>query len=153
MLTVFATARSLRLRLLASMLTIGTGVSLAGCSGDTPGPDRPRGNVTIKVTYGGAPVTEGQVDLESPGSGEGGGGTLNNEGVATIPNVAEGSYTVTVVPPPPDPRPPEPGETPPPVKEYPNIPQKFRMLNTSPLRVEVKKGQTQEFTFDLQKEE
>jgi len=120
---------------------------LIGCS-HTPGADKPRSDISLTINYGGAPVTEGMVNLENPQTGEGGGGALTAEGTVTIPNVALGSYSVTIVPPDPDPVPPEPGKPAPPQKTFANIPKKFRASKSSPLKVEVKEGAS-EFTFDL----
>jgi hypothetical protein len=118
-----------------------------GC-GHTPGTEKPRGEITIKITNGGAPVPEGQVDLANEETGEGGGGPLDATGTATIEMVALGSYTVTVNPPPQEPVAPGMDQASAQPKEYANIPAKVRKIQTSPLTVEVKSG-TNEFTFDL----
>ena len=123
-------------------------IGVLGCGSPSNGPDKPRGGVVITVTYDGQPVTEGRVDLSHPSSGEGGGGELDSDGVVRIDGVAHGQYTVTVIPPPADPKPPESGQAPPPVKEYPNIPAQFRLSSSSPLKAEVKEG-TSEFKFEL----
>ena len=120
---------------------------MVGC-GPTPHEGKTTGRVTVTITHGGQPVTTGQVDLSNEQTGEGGGGQLNEEGVATLDRVPLGSYTVTVVPPPPDPTPVAPGQTPPKPQEYPNIPEKFRRNATSPLQAEVKEGEN-EYQFDL----
>ena len=120
---------------------------LVGC-GQEPGSGKPRGTITISITYGDEPVTEGTVSLEDPVTAEGGGGELNDKGTATIQGVVLGDYTVTVVPPDPDPIPPEPGQPAPKMKNFLNIPQKFRIAKTSPLKAEVKEG-TNEFQFEL----
>ncbi len=120
-------------------------LELSGCS-HTPGADKPRGTVIIKVTNGTDPVTEGQVDLVNEETGEGGGGTLNSDGTASLEMVALGSYTVTVNPPPQEPV--VPGQAPPAVKTYENIPSQVRKINTSPLKLKVEPG-SNEYAFDL----
>tara|TARA_R110001592_G_scaffold316202_2_gene592498 strand:+ start:3230 stop:3685 length:456 start_codon:yes stop_codon:yes gene_type:complete len=120
-------------------------LELSGCS-RTPGAEKPRGSVTIQITNGTEPVTEGQVDLVNEQTGEGGGGALNSEGTASLEQVALGSYTVTVNPPPQEPV--IPGQAPPEVKSYENIPSKVRQIKTSPFKLEVKSG-ANEFAFDL----
>ncbi len=121
---------------------------LVGCggSGET---ETPRAEVTVSVTFDGQPVTEGHVDLQNPESGTGGGAELNAEGQATISGIPLGSYTVTVIPPMPDPAPPEPGQAAPPVKEFPNIPEPYRRTDSSPLKAEID-GSTSELKFELE---
>ena len=120
---------------------------LIGCS-HTPGSDNPRRDISITVTLGGTPVTAGLVNLENPQTGEGGGGSLTEEGVVSIPNVALGKYSVTILPPEMDPVPPEPGQAAAPRKDSPAIPAKFRDSQSSPLELEVKEDSS-EFSFDL----
>ena len=74
---------------------------LSGCGQSTPRGKLPSGSLTI--TYGGQPVTIGHVDLNNSQTGEGGGGDLNGQGIATLPRIVVGSYIVTVVPPYPNP--------------------------------------------------
>ena len=120
---------------------------LAGCGGDT-GPQKPQGDATVTITYGGAPVTAGRVDLVNDQTGEGGGAELDENGQATLSGVTQGSYTVTVVPPPPENPAPIPGQPAPVEKQYANIPKKFRQAATSPLRADVK-DEAAEYSFDL----
>lgn len=123
-------------------------VTLNTACSRTPGSDKPRGEISITITNGGDPVPEGQVDLVNEETGEGGGGPLDESGTATIEMVAVGKYTVTVNPPPEEPIAPgmdQPAAQP---KEYPNIPNKVRKIQTSPLTVDVQSG-TNEFSFDL----
>jgi len=118
---------------------------LIGCGGGT-GKDNAR--VKVTVTFGGEPIKEGRVDLSNAKAGQGGGGELNASGQVTIDNIPHGEYVVTVVPPLAIPKPPEPGQPRPTVQDYPNIPKKFRVATSSPLRAIVKQGAT-EFTFEL----
>ena len=126
-------------------------VVVVGC-GHTPGSGKPRSDVTITIAYAEKPVSEGVVELLHQQTGEGGGGELTVDGVATIPRVALGSYTVLVKP---------PYQTAPPIppaqgqparqdemKERPDIPEKFRQATTSPLKLEVTDRENN-FGFDL----
>lgn len=120
---------------------------LVGCGGgDTSG--KKKASVTITVTSGGQPVTEGLVTLDGGKTGEAAGADLNSTGVATLPEVTLGNYTVTVTPPLPKVAAPAPGQKLPPPKDYANIPAKVRRADTSTLKAEVKAGKN-EFKFDL----
>lgn len=112
-----------------------------GCS---KGPES--GSVTITVTSGGAPVTEGSVQMIIAKEGKAAGGELDSAGKASLSEVEVGSYVVYVTPP--SEAPPVAGQAPPVPKNYDNIPAKYRSESTSPLKAEVKKGGN-EFTFDL----
>ncbi len=145
MISQLSTSFGQRITLFAGLLvcvTFNVGCSSAQDDGKV------RNTVTVSITYGGEAVAQGRVDLENPKKGEAGGGELNDSGIATIENIVLGSYTVTVMPPMPDPKPPEPGQPPPVVKKYPNIPEKYRRAGTSPLKVEVT-ADSAEFKFDL----
>jgi hypothetical protein len=126
-------------------------VVVVGC-GHTPGSGKPRSDVTITITFGGQPVSGGVIVLVDQQSGEGGGGALTVDGVATIPGVALGSYTLLVK---------SPYQTAPPVpageglparqdkmKARLDIPEKFRRARTSPLKMEITGGEMN-FVFDL----
>lgn len=130
------------------LLILSSGL-LLGCGRGGPHSGKPTAPVTVTVTYGGEPVTEGRVDLSNEQTGEGGGGELNGQGVATIPGVVLGNYAVIVIPPEPQLVPAETGAPAPAKKEHPNIPAKFRSLNSSPLKVEVKKDSPNQFKFEL----
>ncbi|MDB5336145.1 MAG: hypothetical protein JWN70_1764 [Planctomycetaceae bacterium] len=132
---------------LPRLLLILSAMTLGGCGGTE---EKPRGKVAVTVTFDGTPVTEGQVNLQSTTTGEGGGGALNGSGVAEIPNVAEGSYIVTVTPPIVIVAPTEPGKGPPPPKEFANIPEKFRKMDTSPLKADIV-DTANDYSFDLKK--
>ena len=122
---------------------------LPGCGGANPHSRKPSAQVTVAVTYGGQPVSEGRVDLSNEQTGEGGGGQLNAQGVAVIPGVALGTYTVVVAPPELLVVPGATGQPAPANKDYPNIPKKVRSFTSSPLKVEVKKDSPNEFKFEL----
>jgi hypothetical protein len=138
------------LPLLSAGLLLGSGF-LIGCGGPpVPHSGKPKATVTVAVTYGGQPVAEGRVDLANEQTGEAGGAELGPDGVATIPEMALGSFTVIVVPPHLVIAPTATGPaTPPAKKEYPNIPVKVRTTKTSPLKAEVKKDSPNKFKFDL----
>ena len=124
---------------LAVVLMI-AGSTLAGCGGSVE--TKKKADVTITVTYGGDPVTEGDVRLMMTGKGEGAAGTLNEAGKVELQEVVLGNYSVAVTPPEGTP------DNPAPKKDYPNSPAKFRNVQQSPLKAEVKAG-TNEITFDL----
>ena len=132
---------------LIAILAIGCALTV-GCD-RTPRGKLPRGDITVTVTYGADPVTEGWVDLNNVQTGEGGGGVLNGQGIARLARVVEGTYVVTVNPP--HPNVVIPGQSAPATKtkEFPNIPQKFREVATSPLQADVKQGESGEYRFDL----
>ncbi|WP_339726786.1 carboxypeptidase-like regulatory domain-containing protein [uncultured Gimesia sp.] len=122
-------------------------VGLNSCD-HSPGSEKPRSEVTIVITNGSDPVANAQVDLVNEQTGEGGGGTLDDEGKATIIKVALGSYTVTINPPAEEPV--IPGiKTAPKLKSSLSIPKQAQKIATSPFKVEVGSG-TNEFTFDFE---
>lgn len=135
-----------KLQILCLCLALSSAV-LLGCT-QSPGSDKPRSGTTIAISFAGEPVTTGSVNLENSETGEGGGGELNADGIAKITNVVLGNYTVTILPPDPDPVPPEPGQPAVKIQVYKNIPNKFRTGKTSPLKVEIKDGENK-FEFDL----
>lgn len=136
-----------RLPLFSAGLLLAVGLA-TGCGTAAPHSGKPKADVTITVTHDGQPVSEGRVDLSNEQTGEGGGGELNAKGVVTIPGVALGSYTMVVSPPEallvPGASQPAPAK-----KDYANIPAKFRALQTSPLKVDVKQGSPNQFQFEL----
>lgn len=125
---------------LLAVVLITAGATLAGCGGSVEA--KKKAEVTITVTYGGTPVTEGDVRLMMTGKGEGAAGTLNEAGKVELQEVVLGNYSVAVTPPEGTP------DNPAPKKEYPNIPKQFRNVQQSPLKADVKPG-ANEFTFDL----
>jgi len=145
-LQVFASHRQISMLaafLMCALLSV-------GCGGSSDS-DEPRGDVTISISYGGEPVPEGMINLIGEKGGNDKGGDLSKEGIATISGLALGKYKVTVVPPMLDPAPPEPGKPAPKMKEYPNIPKKFRQPKTSPLTIEISE-ESRDLKFDLKDE-
>ena len=127
----------------AVLLTL---LSAVGCGG---GPVLlPTATVSGKVTFEGAPVTEGEVNFASS-DGYAATVPLDSSGSFSIESLEVGSYTVFVTPPSPTEAPgSEPDETSEP-KQYDNIPQGYRQQTTSDLVAEVKEGDGNTFTFDL----
>jgi hypothetical protein len=138
---------SCRGEILVAGLALGCSLAI-GCGKTVPRGNLPRGKVAIAISYGGKPITEGRVDLQNAQSGEGGGAEVNQEGIVTLPSVVEGTYVVTVNPPTTAaiPVPGQPDSKP---KEFPNIPEAYRTVAASPLKAEVKRGETTEYKFDL----
>ena len=114
------------------ILVVGT----VGCSKQTPS-----GTVSGRVTYGGQPVDEGQVQFISANGGAAV-GTLNPDGSYSLQtsdgdDVPIGDYQVSVGPVIPD------GigaADPPPPKDPKNIPKKFRSVATSGLSRTINEG-------------
>ncbi len=109
----------------------------------------PRGEVSGKITFQGAPVTEGTVTFYSDKTGIAAPADLDSNGSFTISNGIEvGSYAVMIAPPiiedvagaPPTKK----AE-----KTYDNIPKKYRASETSGLQAEVKKGRN-EYVFNME---
>jgi hypothetical protein len=120
-------------------------VLLAGCSS---GPDT--GTVRGKVTFKGAPVTEGTVTFTNPKEGGAAEAKLDKDGSYAVPNrVLVGEYQVTITPLM-EMRDTDPGKTPPALveKSAPNIPKKYRQPGSTPLKQTVKKGENT-FNFDM----
>lgn len=100
-----------------------------------------------RVTFQGAPVTEGQITFEDPATGFANSAGLDPMGAYTVA-LADGSYQVSVQPPTiqigggPD-TPPDEG-----YKEVDNIPEKYHRAETSGLSAQIASGQL-EHNFDL----
>lgn len=115
---------------------------ISGCGGE---PEIPTGQVKGKVSYEGAPVTEGVISFYSSELGVGASADLTEGGLYSITDpLKTGKYAVTVLPPP---------EAPPqdaiPVstkKEYKNIPLIYRDPKKSNLEFEISEGEN---SFDL----
>jgi hypothetical protein len=105
------------------------------------------------VTFDGSPVTEGTVTFLNPTEGGTAEAQISATGSYKVQTgVAPGDYLV-VISPPMEMKDTDPGKSPPaPVeKPAPNIPPKYRMQGTTPLRASVKPG-TNEFNFDMKPE-
>ncbi|QDV70813.1 hypothetical protein Poly24_45460 [Rosistilla carotiformis] len=101
--------------------------------------------VSITILSGGQPVPAGQLNL----SGQGGGATLDPQGVASLEHVPYGTYQVTLLPPEVDPVPPEPGSAPSAVATPTPFPKKFASAKTTPLSITVAEGTENSFTLDI----
>jgi hypothetical protein len=113
-----------------------TAVILACSSGP------PAGKVRGKVTFKGQPVKEGTVTLLNPTEGGAYEASINSDGTYAIPgDVATGEYVVEIKPLM-EMRDTDPGKSPPaPVeKNAPDIPKKYRMQGSTPLKATVKTG-------------
>jgi hypothetical protein len=119
--------------------------TVAGCdSGPTAG------EVRGKVTFKGQPVKEGMVTFLNTTEGGAYEGQINSDGTFAVPNpVAVGEYVVEIKPlvvivdTDPGKSPPAPME-----KPAPDIPKKYRMQGTTPLKASVKAG-SNELNFDM----
>lgn len=118
-----------------------------GCSSPAP---VPTGDVQGKVTFKGAPVTEGTITFLNPKEGGNGEGKLGPDGTYTLTGKLNvGDYVVVVTPPihivdtDPGKSPPAPVE-----KNMKNIPPKYRQQGTTPLKFKVESG-ANEANFDL----
>jgi hypothetical protein len=132
--------RPTQCHLIAAALVVCCGAaSLCGCSSGTP-----LGEVSGKVTFKGQPVKEGTVtflNLKEGGAAE---ALIGSDGGYAVANgVALGEYVVEIKPPvhivdtDPGKSPPAPVE-----KAAPDIPKKYRMQGSSPLKVNVQAGKT-----------
>jgi len=119
---------------LAAALLIAPGI---GCK---KGPAT--GKVRGKVTFQGKPVKEGSITFLNPKEGGAAEATIGADGGYTVPGgVAVGEYVVEIKPLM-EIKDTDPGKSPPaPVeKAAPDIPKKYRMQGTTPLRASVKTG-------------
>ncbi len=123
-----------------ALCVLGLLVSLhpLGCGGSS-GPVKKVGTVSGKVTFKGAPVTEGQIAFIDQATGSAGGSPLGADGSYKLPQaLTTGNYAV-VIQPPPLPMP-EEGKPPPKPQPYANIPKKYREISTSGLSISIKEG-------------
>jgi hypothetical protein len=120
-------------------------VTITGCDS---GPAA--GEVRGKVTFKGQPVKEGMVTFLNTTEGGAFEGQIKSDGTYAVPNpVAVGEYVVEI-------KPPvviqdtDPGKSPPAPVEKPmkDIPKKYRMQGTTPLKASVKAGPN-ELNFDM----
>ena len=108
------------------------------------------GDVKGKVMFKGQPVAEGLVTFLNPKEGGAAEAPINKDGTYAVPNgVVVGEYVVEIKPlvvivdTDPGKSPPAPME-----KPAPNIPQKYRMQGTTPLKAKVERGPNV-FDFDM----
>jgi hypothetical protein len=132
-------------RVSKSFLAIVSVTAVIGCQRGEP-----LGKIHGKVTFQGNPVTEGLVLFSNAQKGVYMTAALNKDGIYVVtsaagPGIPLGNYQVTVVPPVDEPKL-GPNFEPPPVKQFPNIPTKYRDAKTSHLSLEVNKGDN---VFDI----
>lgn len=137
---------SARRRASASLAIV---LSVAGCFQSGP----PISEVSGKVSFQGEPVTEGIVNFVSE-SGFGVRATLNNDGSYRLRShhgngIPLDTYKVSIAPPRFDPVPADLSKPPPRQPEYPNIPQRYRSLQSSGLVAQVG-AEANVFDFDMQ---
>ena len=131
--------------LLASLLVL---IVLPGCGGDGAPPRYP---VSGKVTYQGQPVPEGIVNFIKVGGGAEA-ATLTADGTfdfKPIEGLPAGDYQVFIIPPETMNTPPTPDRPNTPVKEFPNIPKKYRLAASSELTATVAAKDENKLTFDM----
>jgi len=133
-------------RFFALLLAIAAPMLLsAGCQ---KGP--PTGKVRGRVTFKGQPVKEGRVTFLNDKQGGAAEALIAGDGSYAVPNgVAVGEYVIEITPLV-EMKDTDPGKSPPaPVeKPAPDIPKKYRMQGTTPLRASVKAG-ANEFNFEM----
>jgi len=120
----------------------------AGCN-----PGEPRGRVFGKVTFQGQPVPEGIILFSPVGVGDYMTAKLKPDGTYEVstnsgPGLRLGKYRVSINPPLVD-APMGPALEPPKLKEFPNIPEKYRKPETSGLTLSVQKAENP-FDVDMQ---
>lgn len=127
-----------------------TAVAAAGCGGEPP-----LGSATGRVTFRGAPVSEGAIVFTDSAQGAAYVADLEADGkfafqVARGAGLPPGTYEVTIRPP--RPNKPALGYVAPNYKkaDYPNIPKKYHEAKTSGLSVTVQSGEQAPFDFDMQ---
>jgi hypothetical protein len=119
--------------------------SIGGCN-----ESEPLGRIRGRVTFQGAPVTEGLIVFNNAQKGVFMTAVLNNDGSYVVtsgtgPGLPLGEYRVMVTPPV-DEAILGPNFEPPPPKPFPNIPQRYRDVNTSGLALKVAEGEN---VFDV----
>ncbi len=130
---------------------VGLVLAASGCGSKAPHSAQPWNTVNVAVTSNGQPLTIGEVTLRASegGTGVDAGGVLDASGRATFP-VLPGSYVAVIRPLPP---PPEGSTTDASAAAAATgekaIPKRYRSPSTSPLAVEVRKGEKNTFSFDL----
>jgi len=104
-----------------------------------------------KVTFKGQPVKEGTVTFLNTKDGGGAEAEINSDGTYVVPSgVVVGEYDRVEIKPLMEMKDTDPGKTPPSKveKPAPNIPAKYRMQGTTPLKATVKAGKN-EINFEM----
>lgn len=139
---------TLKIRYCALLVSL---AMLAGCSSSKT--DGPSGTISGKVTYNGKPVTEGLVQFYNADTGQGGEGKIDESGNFKIETgIPVGEYSVFVTPPETEMAPGDTGDMgEAPVKQYPNIPERYRDASTSPIKVTIKEGDNDAIEIKMEK--
>ena len=116
---------------------------VAGCGGGSGQPKS--ASVSGKVTFQGQPVTEGRLTFMSAISA--GAVEITSEGTYLLTEGVPPSKYKVVVTPPSITKPPMVGESAPAMKNYANIPEKYRSETSTPLFADIKAGDN---TVDLE---
>ena len=124
------------------------GVAVAVLIGCNSGPKQ--GEVRGKVTFQNEAVTEGTITFLNPNEGGAAEGTIKSDGSYSLTAKLPAGEYVVVITPPMHIVDTDPGKSPPAPVEKPmkDIPKKYRMQGTSPLRATVKEGKN-EHNFDM----
>lgn len=130
---------------------VGLMLAASGCGSKAPHSDQPWNTVNVAVTSNGQLLTIGEVTLRASAASTGvdAGGVLDASGRATFPALP-GSYVAVIqpLPPPPEGSTPDASAAAAATGEK-SIPKRYRSPSTSPLAVEIRKGEKNTFTFDL----
>lgn len=126
-------------------------LTASGCGAKVPHADRGWVNVQVAVTAAGQPIGAGEVALlaKQGSTGVDAGGFVDAKGLVSIPALP-GSYVAVIRPLTPPPEVPASGGSVPDISTGEQvIPKRFRSPATSPLTVEIRSGEKNQFTFDL----
>lgn len=125
-------------------------LTASGCGAKAPHSGRPWLHAQVTVIANGEPLAAGEVAfLAAQGStGVDAGGFIDAKGTVRIP-ILPGSYVVVIRPLAPPEFSPSDGSAAEPRARDTGIPRRYRSPSTSPLAVEILKGEKHTFTFDL----
>ena len=130
--------KSSRINLTACVAAFLT-LSVVGCGGSTGGRPGPSASVEGTVTFNGAAVAKGVVNFYQKDTGFAA-TTVVEAGKFKFPDkLAEGNFQVYLTAPVIT-QAPEPGKMPPPIEDPKDIPDKYRVAETSPLTADLKPG-------------
>jgi len=130
------------------VIAVTCSLAIVGCGSGDRDAGAVKAMASGTITYKGAPVAGGKVNLYSAETGAGASADLDSSGkFSLLKPIPIGWYKVVVVPP--EAKPPESksGEYEP-QPSYDNIPEKYRSELSTDLNAEVKEGDNK-FTFDM----
>ncbi|MEZ6039278.1 MAG: carboxypeptidase-like regulatory domain-containing protein [Planctomycetaceae bacterium] len=132
-------------RLLLAVLLATTSTGIAGCSSsDDLGT---RYSVSGKVTFSGSPVSEGEISFVDKSTGGSDAATLASDGSFQV-SLPAGSFAVVITPPTimvDEEENTEPYES---FKDVPNIPEKYRTSNETPIAISIN-ADSSDNSFDM----